>query len=422
MFGLSAVVLMALSGIAIDVTRAHSVKYKIQDALDAAALAAAKNFDNEYATAEMFQTTGKAFFDAHIKELGIDGVSTHNLQFVPDMTGSSVVGRVDVAVKTYFGFASGDVTKIDFSPTSKVVYKPKKIEMSLVLDITGSMCDSPPANTADACSTGTKISALKSAANSMIESLAATGPATAAIRVSIVPYSASVNAGSYAGTVSSGESTDGCVVERKGGQAYSDEDPFGSNALEASSTSENKSYSCPSARVLPLTDISTKSGLDKVKNAIAALTGFGGTAGHIGTAWGWYTISPDWSSVWPSASQPKPYDKEKTIKVIVLMTDGMFNTAYRNGGQNYVWPDAATGDPTKPGTSGYQALRLCENISKTNGDVQIYTIGFQTPLEAEALLKQCSGEANFMNANSSSQLVDAFTDIAKRLTNMRISG
>jgi hypothetical protein len=33
----------------------------------------------------------------------------------------------------------------------------------------------------------------------------------------------------------------------------------------------------------------------------------GMTAGHLGTQWAWYTLSPNFSSLWPLASEPKPY-------------------------------------------------------------------------------------------------------------------
>lgn len=421
MFGVSVIVLITIAGVAIDSSRVYNVATKADDALDAAALASAKLLDDEAATDAEFQAVAENYVNAYLKRNRVDHVTWSNIRAFPNRIDSSVTVTVDISMPALFGKVSNNFAKFEFTPTSTVVYRPKKIEMALVLDITGSMCDVPPAFAADACSNGAKISALKSAANQMVDTMAATTPLKDAIRISVVPYSASVNAGAYADLVSASKSTDGCVVERVGVASYTDAAPIGAGALGTSSVAQNPSYSCPSAEVLPLTDISDTTGVDTVKDAINALKGFGGTAGHLGAAWGWYTLSPSWSTVWPSASRPKDYDKDKIIKVVVLMTDGMFNTAYRNGGESFIWPDIRTGDKSLPGTSGYQALKICENIRNKNGEAQLYTIGFQTPVEAEILLKECSGDATFFSAGSASQLIDAFKSIANKLTMLRVA-
>jgi hypothetical protein len=53
--------------------------------------------------------------------------------------------------------------------------------------------------------------------------------------------------------------------------------------------------------------------------------------------------------------------------------------------------------------------------------VTVYTVAFQAPTTAEALLKQCAGEANFYDANNASQLSGAFRDIVRRLNNLRVT-
>jgi hypothetical protein len=56
----------------------------------------------------------------------------------------------------------------------------------------------------------------------------------------------------------------------------------------------------------------------------------GGTAGHIGIAGAWYTISPKWYDVWPSHNA-HDYGVGTNIKAVVLMTDGDYNTDYSSG-------------------------------------------------------------------------------------------
>lgn len=421
LFGLSAIVLFSIVGVAINSSRAYNVRSKMTSALDAAALAAAKLFDQEAATDAEFQSRAEAYVSSYMKRVHVDNVSWSNVQTNVDRTTGSVTVSADVSMVSLFGGISAGITDFNFTPTARVVYKPRKIELALVLDVTGSMCDIVPATASEACYSGAKIGALKDAARAMVDALAATAPPRGAVRVSVVPYSASVNAGPYAGTVTGGASVDGCVVERAGGNAYTDASPF-SGLLGTSSVADNPSYSCPPSVVLPLTDLYDVQGRDEVHDAIDNLAGFGGTAGHLGAAWGWYMVSPNWASVWPSDSAPRAYDKEKVIKIVVLMTDGMFNTAYRNGGESYVWPDTLTTDKTKPGTSGFQALKLCENMRALNGDVQLYTVGFQTPADAEALLRECSGDANFTAADSAQSLIESFKTIASKISAMRVSG
>ncbi len=42
-------------------------------------------------------------------------------------------------------------------------------------------------------------------------------------------------------------------------------------------------------------------------------------------------ISPNFSYLWPTASQPAAYGTPKLFKIVILMTDGEFNTSYCNG-------------------------------------------------------------------------------------------
>lgn len=418
-FGLSAAILFALAGIAIDSSRAYNISFKLQAGLDAAALAAAQHLDDPDASQELFQTTGEAYFKAYLDRLHIVNVRATNIRVTPNHTDSSVTVSADVTFPAMFGMVTDASSNFAYSPTATVTFKPKKIELAMVLDITGSMCNTPPASSGNACASGAKIDALKAAARDIVEVLAATNPGTNAIKVAVVPYAASVNLGGRSGPWTGGASTDGCLVERNGGSAFKDDPP--SSIFPVADRATFPAYSCPGSQVLPLTDISSSTSRNQVLGKIASLTGFGGTAGHLGLAWGWYTVSPRWSTAWPGASSPRPFDPEKTIKTVILMTDGMFNTSYKNGGESVAWPDPASADSAVSGTSGNQALKICSEMQKNGNEIRLYTIGFQTPPEAEDLLRECSGSDNFYNADNAAQLANAFRDIAKRLTNIRVS-
>ncbi len=165
-----------------------------------------------------------------------------------------------------------------------------------------------------------------------------------------------------------------CVSERTGTHAYDDEAP--TTALVSPVYPGGGSYGgCRSYGALePLT-------ADKVslKAAITDLDTNDSTAGHIGLAWGWYTISPNWGYLWPDdTNRPHPYHEEHLAKVLVLMTDGDFNTAYCDGvvAKNYgvdfssyrINCNATNGGPFD------QADALCTSIK--DAGVTIYTVGF----------------------------------------------
>ena len=48
----------------------------------------------------------------------------------------------------------------------------------------------------------------------------------------------------------------------------------------------------------------------------------GGTAGNLGLAWGWRTLSPSWRGLWGDADLPLDYDTDFMEKVVVILTDG----------------------------------------------------------------------------------------------------
>ena len=212
-----------------------------------------------------------------------------------------------------------------------------------------------------------------------------------------------------------------CATERVGAYAFEGAGPGTAKVGWHYNRIGASDGSCQSATVVPLT--STKKTLT---DQIALLKDDGSTAGHIGLAWGWYMISPDWDTVWTGDSAPAAYQKPQTLKVVVLMTDGAFNTAYCKGvnAQNSGFGEAK--DRIKcnatNGTAFAQADTLCKNI-KAKG-VFIYTVGFNVGNDANVkkLMNDCatSAEYVYMPANGT-QLKVAFRAIAQDINSLRIS-
>ncbi len=427
MFGVSAMVLFGIAGIAIDYSKAHNVKSKLMAALEASALASAKLLDADaYASDADIEALAKRYFDAHMQNYQLGDVSYANFKAIPQRQQHLVETKIDVSLGSLFGRLANIQPTIDFTPKVSVSYSAKKIELVMVLDITGSM-NAPG-----------KMDALKEAAKGMVDALYAANPMAGAVRVGMVPYAGSVNAGSWVGAIRKSSKmtpsvdphspttytypTDNCVVERSGSNAYGNASPTStSNKLEFSSTDANPAYSCPPSVIVPLADLSDGYSRNTFKAQIDSLMPLGGTAGHIGLAMGWYMVSPEWAGIWPIS--PRPYDPDQVIKVVVFMTDGMLNLSYNNGGENITYGTAQSVDPESAGSSPYQALQLCQNMTTSAGAqqrVRLYTVAFQAPPNAEALLQQCSGSGNYYTASSTGDLFSAFQEIVQNLLTMQL--
>jgi hypothetical protein len=93
-----------------------------------------------------------------------------------------------------------------------------------------------------------------------------------------------------------------CVVERTGTQKYTDAAPatgqyvMGHYTSTFTGTGSSKKGVCTVPSTAAITPLSSdKTALVAKVESLAAA---GGTAGHLGTAWAWYTLSPNWSALW----------------------------------------------------------------------------------------------------------------------------
>jgi hypothetical protein len=275
----------------------------------------------------------------------------------------------------------------------------RDLEVALVLDVTGSM------------GSNGRMDNMKVAAKDLIDIVLEDdfNPHT---KLALAPYAASVNIGTFAATATN-EMTrlDNCVVERSAlGHAYTDDPPgpgrYFSFAPDGGPTPPDidpvddvqiDAYDCPDAVILPLTNNRTA-----LKTQIDSFDPSGWTAGQLGAAWGWYMLSPNWSSIWPAASRPKAYDAANLTKAVIIMTDGVFNTAYAH-------------DDSAPA-----ALKICDEMKLLG--ITVYTVAFQAPAEAEATLRTCATtDGHFFNAESGDALRDAFKSIGGALSSLRIS-
>jgi Ubiquitin-activating enzyme E1 FCCH domain len=207
-----------------------------------------------------------------------------------------------------------------------------------------------------------------------------------------------------------------CATERTT-NAYTDTAPS-TTPLGFNYTSS--AGACITQAIQPLTSDRTT-----LHNLVQTLTAAGSTAGHLGLAWGWYMVAPNFGYLWPS-SQPATYGRANLIKAVILMTDGQFNLQYCNG---VLDSDAGSGtgniDCTSPnGNSLTQAQALCDAIKAPTNDIVLYTVGFYLGSDTASLnfLKGCAtAPSDFFQADSPTALNNAFTSIAQNLNDLRIS-
>ena len=384
LFGFMLLAVVISIGIAIDMARGTRVSVIAGGALDAAALAAAKSLRLDGANDAELLALANDYFDANFDAIP---VSSREITAQIDRVNHGVTLVADLQIPSTLAGIVGKDT-IDIRKSAAAVYDVRNVEVSMMLDVSGSMA-------------GTKIADLKSAAGELVDILLDANANGSQHKIAIAPFSTSVNGGAYAGVIGTrfdrrgrpyaGASTT-CMSDRSGTNAFNDANPnMGTFNMRASS--------CPQAAVLPLSN-----DRGTLKDKINSLRADGMTAGHLGAAWAWYLLSPNWSTLWPGDSQPVAYNEPEFQKVAILMTDGMFNTAYESAN----------------GNSEAQARLVCTNMK--NAGVTVFTVGFQVPREALPILQHCAtSPKHFFDASSGEELRQTFRTIAQKLNGLRLA-
>lgn len=432
--GFCAIALVGGVGIAIDTSIAYNVRSQLAAAVDAAALAGARAFASPNRDADI-----QNFFDANFQE-GYMGSVLQPLEIATNAEARTVTVTARATIPTFFMSVLG-TDSTDIAATAEATLSSRDVEVALVLDVTGSM-------------SGTRISDLREAAHELVDIVVQDLQDPFYSKVALVPYSNSVNVGAYAdqirGTYTGGTCTypseptcqyfefprasDGdlityeittCVTERSGPHLSTDAAP--SVAPLGRQFSHDSYNPCPDPVIMPLSSNKTA-----LHSAIESLEAAGSTAGQIGVAWGWYLISPNFGYLWPVDSQPMDYGTihlgQEVLKVVVVMTDGDFNTIYADG---VIARNSTSGSGSSSykidengsnGSAFEQAEALCDGM-KAEG-VIVYTVGLDVASTsgAEAFVNNCATNADHVYLpEDGTALKQAFRDIAVQVSNLRIS-
>jgi Flp pilus assembly protein TadG len=171
----------------IDLSRASVQKRQLQDALDAATLMAARSTATTNADLDAI---GDAALATEMAGLGVTLTAANSTFSLGD--NNTVVGSIqNVTIKPIISnlWSSGDA---NVSAGATVMRSVNKLEVALVLDNTGSMASTLGSGTR-------KIDALITASKSLVDvlaSAAARASETDAVKISVVPFSMTVNIGS----------------------------------------------------------------------------------------------------------------------------------------------------------------------------------------------------------------------------------
>jgi Flp pilus assembly protein TadG len=194
-----------------------------------------------------------------------------------------------------------------------------------------------------------------------------------------------------------------CVTERQGSERYTDVVAAsgkyvgvyspGSSLTTQYTTSATNNCSIPEIKTLTTDKQSLKDHID----TFAPLNG---TAGHTGTAWSFYMLSPEWNRFWSAGNiDVAEYNDTNTIKAAVIMTDGEYNST---------WSSTTAID---------QAKALCTSM-KAKG-ITVYTIGFDMSTNVDDPARQtlvaCASPNKYYFPYDGNALKTAFNEIGNSL-------
>lgn len=411
--GLAALPLLAMAGVAIDLTRLYVLHSRLVTATDAAALAGARAV-NEADRDQQIERWFWANFTRTTpsRQTGFMGAEVTSFSIAIDDTNRVVRVRVRAALPTTVLRLFGKDTLIA-QVDQAAMRQDRGMELALVLDVTGSMA-------------GAAMTTLRESAAELVNILYGPNETIPNLWVSIVPYTATVNIGrgrtswlapgsldpsAYGSTV-----WRGCVFARhQNGEDETDTPPsiapfqpylwpstvgrysphLGDNEWTNTTITEPNPENPPSdaaqnrlgnmARgpnlgcgraILPLSQ-ARSTVLNEISNLRA--THRGGTMANLGLQMGWATLSPRWQGLWGTAGVPLPYDTPYMDKVLVLMTDG--------NNEWYDWPEGAPGacrtsGSNPPCRSGYVNNGDADNTAY--GRLRENRLGLASPTSANA--------------------------------------
>ena len=379
-------------GSAIDLANFRVASYSTQAAVDSASLAASRAITVDDATLAEATIIAREQLSLNIADVAFVNQQEveNSLVIEQDLQNGTLTASADVQTPTLFAGIFG-FDSIETTVTA--INQVQSLEIAFVLDNTLSM----RLSIAGGSGNNGRINALKGAMENAIDLLLPDGKSNdSRVRASIVPYSSSVNLGGFYDAAVGPNAPDrgsSCITEREGINSFEDVVPDENivETLYETDVDLNPTL-CLEAQILPLTG-----DRDELLDSVDNLDTVGATAGHTGVTWGLNTLSAEWQSFWPDEARPANYITSNVRKILVVMTDGEFNTEfYDQAGLN----------------SSTAALEFCDLAKDASRGVIVYTVTLGSSTPAQNLMAQCatSQETAFV-ATSADELDEAFEQI-----------
>lgn len=451
------VLMLIIGGMAVDFMRFESRRAMMQGAVDSAVLAAA-DLDQQQ-SAELITT------DYLTKSQAGNCLNGPVLVDESAVNYRSVSATCQLTMNTFFLRLIG-IDQLTATAESTAIEGVGDIEISLVLDISGSMRDMTGGGTT------TKIEALRGAASSFVDSLLLPEYEDK-ISLSLVPYSWHVNAGEELfGTLNTTarHGWSHCVDipnSQYGNTAWNNSvqlvhtQHVQTNPTHATDTGPVNQPTCPRysyEEIIPLSQNATQ-----LKNAIGQLQPRSGTAIYTGVKWGTTLLDPSFNDnleALPNgmiddvfADRPAPYPdpnnraSSDTFKYLVLMTDGKNSDVLRLREELYQTPSQiahwnvfnmntftpAVGtsfwtyvETTQTAAQGDPLMQSMCSAAK-NAGIIIFGIGLydnptaQASIDGAQQLRDCSSSAGHYFETQGEELTEIFEAIAGQITDLRLT-
>ncbi|KUO63867.1 MAG: hypothetical protein APF80_00575 [Alphaproteobacteria bacterium BRH_c36] len=385
MFALSLMVMFGTIAAAVDFGLAYSHRDKLQKSTDSAALAAAILLD---ATEAERKQRAASVFNANYAD-----VSSATFSLSVEDNGSNqqknVVATATRQLRTHilplFGYSELNLTTDVKVPIPRLL----EAEVVLVLDYSDSMIASQ------------KYVRMRDAAIQLIDTISLKG-ANKRAKFGVVPFAAMVKANLPTWAIRSDVSYTGCTQDRRSPYNGEETSPNGNNDAKWGEVTSGHNCSDMGAAKLDVVPLTTDAA--GVKAKISAMQPYQWTHIAAGTEIGWQVISP--TGVFGGAN---PYNPDQTIKVAIILTDGM-QTAPGWG------PDSTR----STAHAENNLLTLCSGMKARQ--VKLYTIGYDLSDEhTKTLLGDCAGPGRFYDAiDIQSGVLSAFVDIGEKVRDQMV--
>jgi len=417
MFAMMMIPLTISAGMAVDLGRAQIVKARLGYALDAAGLAVGSSAGDE----NELNAVLTDFFNANYPAAELGVPATPTMEIVDSEIHLAATAELDTFLMGMVG-----IHQIEVAVSSTIVRETKGLDVVMVLDNTGSM-------------SGSKITSLKSAANSLVDILFGDQAQAEKLKMGVVPFAAAVNIGrANTALVPSLDENDydpdfwrGCVEARTYPNDVRDTSVGAGGAWNPYLWESNSSNRWPRVRgrrgqirgpnkSCPVEmQILTNRKADVV-STINAMEARGTTHINVGAMWGWRVLSPE-----APFTNGAAYDDPETVKAIIVMTDGenYISSSCNGYGAYGSLCDGRLGTTSKSAAEDVLDARLLEVCSgMKNLNVKVYTITFQVGSSAaRTVMRNCATDVSkYYDSPSNEDLERVFRAIGAELSNLRI--